>query len=58
MSTSPTHVELFAVQPRVSLEDSASPEAFTARHRALAERIEALRARGPEAPARGATSAD
>jgi predicted amidohydrolase len=48
MSTAPTHVELFAVQPRVSLEDYASPEAFTARHRALAERLHALRARGPD----------
>lgn len=48
MSTPPTHVELFAVQPRVSLEDYASHEAFTARHRALAERLHALRARGPD----------
>ncbi|HZH18335.1 MAG TPA: nitrilase-related carbon-nitrogen hydrolase [Archangium sp.] len=41
----PTHVDLFAVQPRVSLDDYASLEAFTTRHRALARRVEALRAR-------------
>ncbi|MCP3163113.1 carbon-nitrogen hydrolase family protein [Myxococcus qinghaiensis] len=41
----PTHVELFALQPRVSLEDYASPASFTAKHRALAERIHGLRAR-------------
>jgi predicted amidohydrolase len=40
-----THVELFAVQPRVSLEDYASEEAFTERHRTLARRIDQLRAR-------------
>ncbi len=40
-----THVELFAVQPRVSLEDYASEEAFAERHRALARRIDQLRAR-------------
>ncbi len=40
-----THVELFAVQPCVSLEDYASPEAFAERHRALARRIDRLRAR-------------
>ncbi len=45
MSAAPSHVELFAVQPRVSLEDYASPEAFTARHRALAARVDRLRAR-------------
>jgi predicted amidohydrolase len=45
VSDAPSHVELFAVQPRVSLEDYASPEAFTARHRALAERVDRLRAR-------------
>ena len=44
-SPPPTHVELFAVQPRVSLDDYASPEAFIARHRALAARVDALRAR-------------
>jgi predicted amidohydrolase len=44
----PTHVELFAVQPRVSLEDYASPEAFALRHRALAERVDRLRARGSD----------
>ena len=38
-------VELFAVQARVTLDDYASPEAFTARHRALASRVEALRTR-------------
>lgn len=41
----PPHVELFAVQSRVSLDDYASPEAFTARHRALASRVDARRAR-------------
>ncbi len=41
----PTHVELFAVQARVSLDDYASPESFAARHRALAARVDALRAR-------------
>lgn len=40
-----THVELFAVQPRVSLEDYVSEEAFAERHRALARRIDQLRAR-------------
>jgi len=40
-----SHVELFAVQPRVCLEDYASPESFAARHRALAARVDALRAR-------------
>lgn len=38
-------VDLFAVQPRVSLEDYASPETFAARHRALAARVDALRER-------------
>ncbi|MBN1208294.1 MAG: carbon-nitrogen hydrolase family protein [Myxococcaceae bacterium] len=42
---SATHVELFAVQPRVSLEDYASPEAFAERHRTLARRIDQMRAR-------------
>ncbi|QSQ19725.1 carbon-nitrogen hydrolase family protein [Pyxidicoccus parkwayensis] len=47
MDTSPpaSHVEFFAVQPRVALEDYASRESFTARHRALAARVDALRAR-------------
>jgi len=40
-----THVELFAVQPRISLEDYASEESFVERHRALARRIDQLRAR-------------
>ncbi|HEX8697278.1 MAG TPA: carbon-nitrogen hydrolase family protein, partial [Myxococcaceae bacterium] len=40
-----THFELFAVQSRVSLEDYASPESFTERHRALARQIDRLRAR-------------
>ncbi len=40
-----SHVELFAVQPRVSLDDYASPASFAARHRALAARVDALRAR-------------
>ncbi|MCE9669528.1 carbon-nitrogen hydrolase family protein [Myxococcus stipitatus] len=40
-----SRVELYALQPRVSLEDYASPAAFAARHRALATRVEALRAR-------------
>jgi predicted amidohydrolase len=44
-SLAPTHVELFAVQPRVTLDDYASLEAFAARHRALAARVDALRAR-------------
>jgi predicted amidohydrolase len=43
-----THVELFAVQPRVSLEDYASEEAFAERHRALARRVDRLRARDSE----------
>lgn len=42
---SSTHVELFAVQPRVSLEDYSSEERFAERHRALARRIDELRAR-------------
>lgn len=41
----PTHVELFALQPRVALEDYASPSTFAARHRALAERVDRLRTR-------------
>lgn len=41
----PASVELFAIQPRVALEDYASPESFAARHRALAARVDALRAR-------------
>ncbi|WP_426749481.1 carbon-nitrogen hydrolase family protein [Myxococcus sp. Y35] len=45
MTTATDHVELFALQPRVSLEDYASPSAFAARHRALAARVDALRAR-------------
>ncbi len=40
-----TPVELFAVQPCVSLEDYASLESFTERHRALARRIDHMRAR-------------
>jgi predicted amidohydrolase len=40
-----SHFELFAVQARVSLEDYASAEAFAERHRALARRIDRLRAR-------------
>lgn len=39
------HVELFAIQPRVSLEDYTTPASFAARHRALAARVDALRAR-------------
>ena len=38
-------VELFAVQPRVSIADYASEAAFTAKHRELAARIDALRER-------------
>ncbi len=38
-------VELFAIQPRVALEDYASPESFRARHHALAARVDALRAK-------------
>jgi len=38
-------VELFAVQPRIALEDYTSPATFAARHRALAARVDALRAR-------------
>jgi predicted amidohydrolase len=41
----PTHVELFAVQARVCLEDYASAESFSERHRALARRIDQLRSR-------------
>ncbi|WNZ63674.1 hypothetical protein QEG98_08160 [Myxococcus sp. MxC21-1] len=55
MDTATDLVELFALQPRVSLEDYASPAAFTARHRALAAKVDALRARDasghPRAPA-------
>ncbi|MCP3101919.1 carbon-nitrogen hydrolase family protein [Myxococcus sp. K15C18031901] len=40
-----SHVELYALQPQVSLEDYASPAAFSARHRALAARVDALRER-------------
>ena len=40
-----THLELFAIQPRVCLEDYASEETFSERHRALARRIDGLRAR-------------
>jgi predicted amidohydrolase len=46
-SSPPARVELFAVQPRVSLEDYASPESFAERHRALARRIDQLRERAP-----------
>src|SRR5689334_7147930 len=42
---SSTHVELFAVQPRVSLEDYASEERFAERHRTLARRIDQFRER-------------
>lgn len=45
MDTATDLVELFALQPRVSLEDYASPAAFAARHRALAAKVDALRAR-------------
>ncbi|QDE66824.1 MULTISPECIES: carbon-nitrogen hydrolase family protein [Myxococcus] len=45
MDTATDIVELFALQPRVSLEDYASPAAFAARHRALAAKVDALRAR-------------
>ncbi|WP_163786212.1 carbon-nitrogen hydrolase family protein [Myxococcus vastator] len=45
MDTTTDLVELFALQPRVSLEDYASPAAFAARHRALAAKVDALRAR-------------
>ena len=48
VSAGPASVELFAVQPRVSLEDYASPESFTARHRALAERVDGMRTRDAE----------
>jgi predicted amidohydrolase len=41
----PSFIELFAVQPRIGLEDYASAESFSARHRALATRVDALRAR-------------
>ncbi len=40
-----TALDLFAVQPRVALDDYASQETFAARHRALAARVDALRAR-------------
>ena len=45
MDTTTDLIELFALQPRVSLEDYASPAAFAARHRALAAKVDALRAR-------------
>ncbi|NVJ04748.1 carbon-nitrogen hydrolase family protein [Myxococcus sp. AM001] len=55
MDTTTDLVELFALQPRVSLEDYASPAAFAARHRALAAKVDALRARDasgqPRSPA-------
>lgn len=41
-------VELFAVQPRITIDDYASLDAFAAKHRALAERVEALRERDPD----------
>ncbi|WP_342379288.1 carbon-nitrogen hydrolase family protein [Myxococcus stipitatus] len=40
-----THVELFALQPRLSLEDYDSPAAFARKHRALAQRVSDSRAR-------------
>jgi hypothetical protein len=40
-----THVNLFAVQPRASLDDDASLKAFTARHSAFTNRVHSLRAR-------------
>ncbi|AGC42832.1 hypothetical protein MYSTI_01484 [Myxococcus stipitatus DSM 14675] len=40
-----THVELFALQPRLSLEDYDAPAAFTRKQRALAKRVSDLRAR-------------
>ncbi|MDY7229214.1 carbon-nitrogen hydrolase family protein [Hyalangium rubrum] len=43
--TSCTHVELFAVQPRISLEDYASAERFAERHRTLARQIDRRRTR-------------
>ncbi|GHG69576.1 carbon-nitrogen hydrolase family protein [Comamonas sp. JC664] len=45
MTTATDAIELFAVQPRVSLEDFAFAATFTARHRELAARVDALRAR-------------
>lgn len=45
MAPSADTVELFALQPRVSLEDYASPSTFAARHRALAAKVDALRGR-------------
>jgi predicted amidohydrolase len=44
VSTS-SSVELFAIQPHVTLEEYRSPEAFLAHHRALAERADRLRMR-------------
>ncbi|RKH20583.1 carbon-nitrogen hydrolase family protein [Corallococcus praedator] len=41
----PDAIELFAVQPRVTLDDYASVATFAAHHRALAARVDALRAR-------------
>ncbi|WP_338869650.1 nitrilase-related carbon-nitrogen hydrolase [Myxococcus stipitatus] len=41
-----THVELFALQPRLALEDYDSPAAFARKHRALAQRVSDSRARG------------
>lgn len=55
MTTAPDAIELFAVQPRVSLEDYASAATFATRHRELAARVDALRARDasgqPRSPA-------
>jgi predicted amidohydrolase len=45
-------VDLFAVQPRVSLDDYLDPGSFADHHRALARRVAARRAEaGPERPA-------
>jgi hypothetical protein len=41
-----TAVDLFAVQPRIGLDDYLTEEAFAAHHRALAERIAGLRTCG------------
>ncbi|MCI0671692.1 MAG: carbon-nitrogen hydrolase family protein [Myxococcaceae bacterium] len=48
MTDSASHVDLFAVQPRVSLEDYASQETFAAHQRALAEQLDARRERDAE----------
>ncbi|NBD07875.1 carbon-nitrogen hydrolase family protein [Corallococcus silvisoli] len=40
-----TSLDLFAIQPRVTLDDYATPETFASHHRALAARADALRAR-------------